>query len=102
MRSVFDGRVHVSLDMAPPDTLPTAALFAAPAFSQAQISRDGQFVAYLAPWRGWLNVFLATIRRSSDRLDARMRLTAGDLLAGLRYQFGPVRCTSTVFDPERS
>ena len=46
------------------DPLPIATLFAVPAFSGAQILPDGKLVAYLAPWRKRLNVFVGPVERA--------------------------------------
>ena len=51
--------------------------FSLPRFSRAQISPDGLRIAYLAPWRGRLNVFVRSAKQREDVLDVRL-LTADD------------------------
>ena len=53
-------------------------LFAAPQFSGAQISPDGQRVAYLAPWRGRLNVFVHDIAAKAPYAPDHDRRVTGD------------------------
>ncbi|MDR7126405.1 S9 family peptidase [Pseudotabrizicola sp. 4114] len=63
--------------MSEPDPIPIETLFAAPAFSGAQISPDGRRIAYLARWQGRLNVFLHVIdQKMGWKLDGDRRLTA--------------------------
>lgn len=58
----------------PPISVET--LFATPEFSGAQISPDGTRIAYLAPWRDRLNIFLHDIASKGPwALDADRRLT---------------------------
>jgi dipeptidyl aminopeptidase/acylaminoacyl peptidase len=62
--------------MTTPDIVPVATFFATPRFSRAQISPDGRHLAYLAPWRGRLNVFTAEIGGTDGGLDQTRRVTA--------------------------
>jgi dipeptidyl aminopeptidase/acylaminoacyl peptidase len=59
--------------MTAPDLIPIETLFGTPEFSRAQISPDGRMVAYLAPWRGRLNISVRPIGRGAAR-----RLTGDD------------------------
>ncbi len=52
--------------------LPIELLFSAPAFSRAQISPDGSSVAYLAPWNGYLNIWVRALAAGGDRNDRRL------------------------------
>jgi dipeptidyl aminopeptidase/acylaminoacyl peptidase len=65
--------------MSPSEPIPIEMFFAAPRFSRAQISPDGSRIAYLAPWRDRLNIFMRDIGSVDwpDRDDAR-RLTADE------------------------
>jgi len=59
--------------MTAPDLIPIETLFGTPEFSRAQISPDGRLVAYLAPWRGRLNIWVRPIEQG-----AAWRLTGDD------------------------
>lgn len=65
--------------MSDPNPIPVETLFAAPQFSGAQISPDGRRVAYLAPWRDRLNVFVHDIEaRGRWKLKDDRRLTGDE------------------------
>lgn len=53
--------------MTAPDLIPTETLFGTPEFSSAQISPDGRLVAYLAPWRGRLNIWVRPVGQGAAR-----------------------------------
>jgi len=56
--------------------IPVETLFAAPAFSGAQISPDGTRIAYLAPWHERLNIFVHDTEMEGPlRLEDDRRLT---------------------------
>lgn len=57
--------------MSDSNAIPVETLFAAPAFSGAQISPDGIRIAYLAPWRDRLNIFV-------HEIEAKERWNLGD------------------------
>ncbi|SFB56625.1 Dipeptidyl aminopeptidase/acylaminoacyl peptidase [Rhizobium sp. NFR07] len=59
--------------MTAPDLIPIETLFSTPEFSRAQISPDGRLVAYLAPWRGRLNIWVQPTGQGAAR-----RLTGDD------------------------
>ena len=52
--------------------------FALPRFSRAQISPDGFRIAYLAPWRGRLNIFVRDAKQSDVKNEDARPLTADD------------------------
>ena len=55
--------------------IPRDALFGNPARAGGQISPDGQWVSWMAPWEGVMNVFLAP---ASDETDIRRMTSAKD------------------------
>ncbi|MBB4279564.1 TolB family protein [Rhizobium mongolense] len=59
--------------MTAPDLIPIETLFGTPEFSRAQILSDGRLVAYLAPWRGRLNIWVRPVGQGAAR-----RLTGDD------------------------
>ncbi len=59
--------------MTAPDLIPIETFFGTPEFSRAQISPDGRLVAYLAPWRGRLNIWVRPVGQGAAR-----RLTGDD------------------------
>lgn len=52
--------------MSDPDLIPVETFLAAPQFSGAQISPDGTRIAYLAPWRDRLNIFVRNIDQMAN------------------------------------
>lgn len=59
--------------MTAPELIPIETFFGTPEFSRAQISPDGLLVAYLAPWRGRLNIWVRPVGQGAAR-----RLTGDD------------------------
>ncbi|WP_326813233.1 S9 family peptidase (plasmid) [Streptomyces scopuliridis] len=60
--------------MALPEPIPVEALFAPPARSRASLSPDGTKIAYLAPWRNRLNLWIENV----DSPGSCRRVTAED------------------------
>jgi dipeptidyl aminopeptidase/acylaminoacyl peptidase len=52
------------------------SLFTLPALSKAQLSPDGQLIAYVAPWEGRLNVWVRTFATSDGEISLPRRLTS--------------------------
>lgn len=69
---------HDGFDMSERTSPGVEAFFAPPAFSRAQISPDGARVAYLAPWRGRLNIWVRRLFTQGED-NAPRRLTHDDL-----------------------
>lgn len=55
------------------------SMFALPAFSRAQISPDGRRLAYLAPWRDHLNIWVRPADLSAGCEDRARRSTQNDV-----------------------
>lgn len=64
--------------MSATEPLSIESLFGVPAFSRAQISPDGNCVAYLAPWNDRLNIWVRPLEATACHADAK-RLTADDV-----------------------
>jgi dipeptidyl aminopeptidase/acylaminoacyl peptidase len=54
-------------------------IFGSPAFSRAQISPDGAKIAYLTPWQGRLNIFVAPVALSQVQKEKAYRLTSDNV-----------------------
>ncbi len=57
----------------PPELIPRAVVFGNPEKASPQISPDGAFLAYLAPDKGVLNVWVRTIGKDDDHVVTRDR-----------------------------
>ena len=63
--------------MSTPERIPMETLFAAPHFSRAQMSPDGSRIAFLAPWRDRLNIFIRDVGTvASGQGETGRRMTA--------------------------
>lgn len=70
--------------MPPPELLSVDDLFAPPARAQASISPDGTRIAYLAPWRDRLNIWIQDV----DDLDGEpRRVTADSTRSIIHYEW---------------
>ncbi|MFN6552316.1 alpha/beta fold hydrolase [Mycolicibacterium septicum] len=70
--------------MPPPELLSVDDLFAPPARAQASISPDGTRIAYLAPWRDRLNIWIQEV----DDLDGEpWRVTADSTRSIIHYEW---------------
>lgn len=70
--------------MPPPELLSVDDLFAPPARAQASISPDGTRIAYLAPWRDRLNIWIQEV----DDLDGEpRRVTADSTRSIIHYEW---------------
>lgn len=64
--------------MTTPDIVPVETFFSAPRLSRAQISPDGAYVAYLAPWQRRLNIFVVDVRDARGDPEHPRRVTASE------------------------
>ncbi|MGV0806494.1 hypothetical protein [Mycolicibacterium setense] len=70
--------------MPTPELLSVDDLFAPPARAQASISPDGTRIAYLAPWRDRLNIWIQDV----DNLDGEpQRVTADSTRSIIHYEW---------------